>query len=121
MEKEVTNKDIVELIVKTNKETTNSLTSLIENLAISTAKGFEKVFENLATKSDVLEVKTELEQVKTDLKSFRTETREQFEKNSQEHKEMNASIEAIVGDYHPRIEKLEDEMVMVKTKLGVVS
>ena len=107
MAKEVTNEDI--------KSSIDSLTGLVENLAMSTAKGFE----NTATKSDVLELKTDLEQVKTDLKSFRIETREQFEKNSEEHREMNENIEAIVGDYHPRIEKLEDKMVVVKTKLGM--
>ena len=116
MDKEVTNKDI--------KDSVDALTGLVENLAISTAKGFENVtesFKNTATKSDILGLKTELEQVKTDLKSFRVETREQFEKNSEEYREMNENIEAVIRDYHPRIEKLEDEMVVVKTKLGVVS
>ncbi len=123
MEKEVTNKDI--------KDSVDALTGLVENLAISTVKGFEKMATKASlaeVKSDILELKTDLSQVKfdlsetkTDLKSFRIEIREQFEKNSEEHREMNESIEAIVGDYHPRIEKLEDEMVVVKTKLGVAS
>ena len=89
MKKEVTTGEILEAIIS----------------------GFSKV-ENRFTKIEntMTTMATDVGQVKTDLKSFKSETHERFDKLEEHLKENEASTDAIITDYHPRIISLEEKV-----------
>ncbi len=113
------------------KITNEDIAELIESLAVSTNRGFEKIEQNMVTKkefskvqtdltqvqtdltqvqTDLTQVQTDLSQMQTDYKSFRTETVERFDKIDISIKEINENIEGIVADYHPHIVALEEKV-----------
>jgi len=96
------------MIKKKEKDVTNL------ELLQSINRGFSRIEEKMATKSDLislkLELKTNISEVKTDLKSFKAETRESFHKLEKNLKENKESVEAIIADYHPHIIALEEKV-----------
>ena len=82
------------------KKTTNQL---IENLAISVQKGF-------------IEVKEEFKEVRREIKELDQKFDERFDKVE----ERLENIEGFVGGHERRFERLEDDMRMVKTKVGIM-
>jgi hypothetical protein len=79
------------------------LEKLVENLAVSMAKGFEKVGYDL--RSFKLETNTHFNNLETDLKSFKNETRERFDKID----EKLDDISDTVMNHDKRIETLEEK------------
>ncbi len=102
MEKEITNKDLAEMIngvtlrlntieskmatkkelfdlISESKEETNELIAKsIESLAISTAKGFDCIQSQMATKQDIMSLHLQVNGIEVDLRSFKKEMREEL-------------------------------------------
>ena len=103
-----------------------------ENLKVEILDAMNKAFsrmetrmssmeEKMVTKDDFQNFKTEtqqrfdkvdskIDQVSTDLKDFKTETRERFDGVDESIKELNENVEAVIEDYHPRINTLEEKV-----------
>jgi len=81
------------------KKTTSQL---IENLAISVQKGF-------------IEVKQEIKELEIKVNERFDKVDERFDKVE----ERLENIEGFVGGHERRFERLEDDMRMVKTKVGI--
>ena len=84
------------------------LEELMESLAVSIAKGFEKVGNDLH--SFKLETNTHFNNLESDLKSFKIETRERFDVVDKRLNEIDENISGIVEDYHPHIVALEEKV-----------
>ena len=94
----------------------------INDLAVMMAKGFSGMEERLTSQisevktdvsslnTDVSSLKIDVAQIKTDLQSFKEETRTSFEEVKKDIKENEASVVAIVRDYHPHIIALEEKV-----------
>ena len=71
---------------------------MIDKLATSVANGF-------------LSIDKRLNNTEADIKSFKAENREHLNKIEEKLGEVNENVEAVIKDYHPRIEALEEKVV----------
>ncbi len=108
MEKEITNKDLADLIDKLAKNTVSN-TESIDIISKTTLK----IFETMATKEDlkktdqnVFNIQQSVNSLETDLKSFKEETNNNFKKLNENFGEDNNTI----MNHDKRIEKLETKV-----------
>ncbi len=74
------------------------LENMIDKLAISVANGF-------------LSIDKRFNNVEEDIKSFKMETGEHLDGIEEKLGEVNENVEAIINDYHTRIEVLEEKVL----------
>jgi len=79
-------------------EDNKKLENMIDKLATSVANGF-------------LSIDKRLNNTEADIKSFKAENREHLNKIEEKLGEVNENVEAVIKDYHPRIEALEEKVV----------
>lgn len=79
-------------------EDTKKLENMIENLAVSMVNGFSSIDKRFNN-------------VEADIKSLKTENLEHLNKIDGKLEEINENVEAIIKDYHPRIEGLEEKVL----------
>ena len=100
MEKEkVTNEDLAKQMVGGFK----NIEGLIDDLAISTAKGFE----NTASKSELMDVKTDVSQLKTDVSQLKTDLRDFKQETRQNFEEVNEKLDLVIEDVAGHSERIE--------------
>ncbi len=85
------------------KKTTNQM---IEDLAISVQKGF-------------LGVDKKLEEIRQEMEYGFKEARQEMKTGFKEVNERLDRIESTVNSHDNRLDKLEDSMLVVKTKVGI--
>ncbi|MEK7471099.1 MAG: hypothetical protein AAB623_00415 [Patescibacteria group bacterium] len=126
MEKEITNKDLANLIGNLSVTTDNNtksikdLANLIGNLSVTTdnntksidiiAKNTAYILDNMATKEDLLnlkqELKTDIYDFRTEFKSFKEDTNESIKKTEEDVIELSDTDML----HDKRIEKLENKV-----------
>lgn len=98
----------------TKKKTTNQM---IEDLAISVQNGFTEV------KQEIKEVRKEMEsgfaEVRQEMKDEFFEVRKEMKAGFAEVNEMPDRVNGTLTQHGNRLDRLEDNMLVVKTKVGI--
>jgi hypothetical protein len=86
-------------------EGNKKLEKLVEKLAVSVAKGFEKVHHDI--KVFKLETNTHFHSIETDIKSFKNDTKEDFRKLNEKFDDLDDTV----MNHDKRIETLEEKIL----------